>query len=465
MHKKIKIGVKIAQLTGILFFMHLNLYAQGLNRTDQRPNIIFIITDDQRWDALNYAGNELIHTPNMDRLAEEGVYFENAFVTTPICAASRASIMTGLYERRHGYTFTKAPLSKELIDKSYFSLLKKAGYYNGYLGKFGVVFENKLDTTLFDVYRPYTADFYYRLTDNSTKHTHLTEIMSENAIDFIENAPSNKPFCLTVSYNAPHAEDRSPNQFIYPQNVDALYNDIIIPKPTLGRDKYFNQQPDFVKDGLNRIRWKWRFDNEEKYQRMVKGYYRMISGIDNSIGDIRTALKEKGLAENTVIIFISDNGYFLGERQFAGKWLLYDVSIRVPLILYDPRSNIHKDIDTNILNIDIAPTILEYSGVEIPDSMQGVSLAGFTQKSEDQEINRDVFLCEHLWDRKDIPSSEGIRTKKYKYFRYRDYPDHEELYDLENDPSEKVNLADKKKFESKLTEFRKKCDSIIKRVK
>jgi len=464
MNNRIKTIIRISQLTALFLFMHLKPYAQGTNTTHKRPNIIFIITDDQRWDALNYAGNELIHTPNMDRLAEEGVYFENAFVTTPICAASRASIMTGLYERKHDYTFTKPPLSKELIDKSYFALLKEAGYYNGYLGKFGVNFENKLDTTLFDVYRPYYADFYYRLTDSSTKHTHLTEIMSEKALDFIKNAPSNKPFCLTVSYNAPHAEDRSPDQFIYPQNVDALYEDVSIPKPKLGADKYFNQQPDFVKEGLNRIRWRWRFDDDDKYQRMVKGYYRMISGIDASIGKIRNALTEKGLDENTIIIFIGDNGYFLGERQLAGKWLLYDVSLRVPLIIYDPRSDIHKDIETNVLNIDIAPTILEYSGIEIPDAMQGISLAGFSQQREDPVISRDVFLCEHLWDRKDIPSSEGIRTKNYKYFRYRDYPEHEELYDLEKDPYEKTNLADKKKFQNILIELRKECDKIIEKV-
>lgn len=461
MNEKLKLLIRIIQLTGVILFVHLKIYAQGIKEVEQRPNIIFIITDDQRWDALNYAGNELIHTPNMDKLAEQGIYFENAFVSTPICAASRASLMTGLYERKHGYTFTKPPLSKELIDKSYFTLLKKEGYYNGYLGKFGVEFESKLDTALFDVYRPYTTDFYYRLTDGGTKHTHLTEIMSEKAVDFIKNVPSNKPFCLTVSYNAPHAEDRSPDQYIYSQNSDSLYKDIVIPKPVLGSEIYFNQQPEFVKEGLNRVRWYWRFDTEGKYQEMVKGYYSMISGIDNSIGIIRTALKEEGLAENTIIILISDNGYFLGERQLAGKWLLYDVSLRVPLIIFDPRSDIHKNISTNVLNIDIAPTILEYSGIEIPDSMQGVSLAGFTQQKEDPEINRAAFLCEHLWDRNDIPSSEGIRTKNYKYFRYRDYPDHEELYDMKNDPYEKVNLADKKEFENKLIELRKRCDIMI----
>ncbi len=458
--------IRFIQITAmILISMQFNLNAQNSINNTRRPNIIFILTDDQRWDALGYADNDVIHTPNMDKLAEEGVYFKNAYVTTPICAASRASIMTGLYERKHGYTFQQAPLSKALIAKSYFALLKEAGYYNGYLGKFGVKFENKLETELFDVYHPYSAGFYYRLTNGGKKHKHLTDIMGEQAIDFIKNAPSNKPFCLTVSYNAPHAEDSSPHQFIYPQDLDTLYKDIVISEAPLSSDQYFNQQPEFVKKGFNRVRWHWRFDTPEKYQTMVKGYYRMISGIDRTIGKIRNELKKSGLADNTIIIFMSDNGYFLGERQFAGKWLMYEASLRVPFILHDSRNSIHKNVDENVLNIDIAPTILDYAGVKLPETIQGISLVKYTTQEHNPVINRDAFLCEHLWDFKNIPASEGIRTKDYKYFRYRDYPNHEEMYDLKNDPLEKINLAGNKEFEKKLIELREKCDNLIDKVK
>ena len=188
---------------------------------DKSANIIFIITDDQRWDALGYAGNDIIKTPEMDKLAAEGTYFANAFVTTPICAASRASMMTGLYERKHDYTFRQPPLNDKLIDQSYFSLLKNAGYYNGYLGKFGVKFNNRRDTSLFDIYRPEGANFYYRLV-GATKHQHLTNLMGERAVEFIHNAPEDRPFCLTVSYNAPHAEDSSPDQYIWPAELDEM---------------------------------------------------------------------------------------------------------------------------------------------------------------------------------------------------------------------------------------------------
>jgi len=451
-------------LIAVVFLISVSINAQKTTGISTHPNIIFILTDDQRWDALGYAGNEIIHTPNMDKLARQGIYFENAFVTTPICAASRATIMTGLYERKHHYTFEQPPISTDLIANSYFSLLKKAGYYLGYLGKFGVKFENDLDKELFDVYHPYKIDCYFRLTDGATKHIHLTDLMGLKAVDFIDNAPSGKPFCLTVSYNAPHAEDRSPEQYIYPLDLDTLYRDVKIPDPVLNSDYYFEMQPEYVKQGFNRVRWRWRFDTPEKYQKMVKGYYRLISAIDRTIGEITSELEKKGLADNTIIILMGDNGYFLGERQLAGKWLMYDNSLRVPLIIYDPRTKVHRDIDDMALNVDIAPTILDYAGVKIPESYQGISLAGYTMKQNPAK-DRDAFLCEHLWKFKPIPASEGVRTKDYKYFRYRDHPEHEELYDLKNDPLERNNLAGEERYLKKLKELRNECNELIDKVK
>jgi len=429
---------------------------------ESSPNIIFIITDDQRWDALGYSGNEIIHTPEMDRLAEEGIYFKNAFVTTPICAASRASIMTGLYERKHEYTFTRPPLDEAMVRLSYFHHLKESGYYNGYLGKFGVNFHQNRDTALFDVYHPEIARFYWRMTDwiNGKEHTHLTDLMGQRAVNFIREAPEGRPFCLTVSYNAPHAEDSSPDQYIWPPDMDSLYRDVIIPPPPLAGDRFYKEQPEYVREGINRMRWYWRFNNPEKYQHSVKGYYRMISGIDRTIGWIRDALVEKGLDGNTVIILIGDNGYFLGERQFAGKWLMYENSLRVPLIFYDPENPNPHVVEDMALNIDIAPTILDVAGLPVPVEMQGESLAPYARNESPLE-NRGVFLCEHLWDVTHIPSSEGIRTSQWKYFRYRVDPNHEELYNLEKDPLEQNNLAKESGYQDLLEKMRGRCDSLI----
>ncbi len=450
---------KTATLFLIICYISGSLVAQ-----DPNLNIIFILTDDQRWDALGYAGNNIIQTPEMDKLAKEGIYFENAFVTTPICAASRASIMTGLYERAHRYTFGQPPLKKEYIENSYFSVLKNAGYYNGFLGKFGVNFENHLDTVLFDFYKPENQNSYYNLPDGSPAKEHLTDRIGNNAIEFIKNAPGDRPFCLSISFHAPHAVDPAPEQYVWPKVLDTLYSDVTIPGPLMGDPQNFDKLPEPVKEGFNRSRWKWRFDTPDKYQQMVKGYYRMITGIDRTIGKIRAVLDQEGLSKNTVIILMGDNGYFLGERQLAGKWLMYEPSLRVPLIIYNPAGIGSKTIQDMVLNVDVTPTILDFANAVVPGTYQGMSLKNYTSGDIAPVGKRDFFLCEHLWDFEPIPASEGVRTGNYKYFRYIDDPSVEELYHIENDSNEEFNLVDDQEFRQILQQLRDKCNELIKRM-
>jgi len=164
----------------------------------------------------------------------------------------------------------------------------------------------------------------------------MTEIEGEYAIEFLREVKAGEPFCLIWCPWAPHADDNDPEQYFWPPAVNDLYRDVEIPVPEMADPKYYESQPEFLKKTMNRTRWFWRFDTPEKYQKMVKGYYRMISGIDLVLGRILAELARSGLDKNTVIIFSSDNGYFLGERGYADKWLMYDLSIRVPLIIYDP---------------------------------------------------------------------------------------------------------------------------------
>ena len=427
----------------------------------EKPNIIFILTDDQRWDALGCAGDPIIRTPNMDRLATDGVRFENAFVTTPICAASRASIFTGLHERTHGFTFNTPPLSPEFMDMSYPVLLRRAGYQTGFVGKFGIVVPEGGEDEMFDSYVNLHRDPYFKKINGKLKH--LTDITGDHALEFLRSCKSGQPFCLSISFNAPHAEDRDPRQYIWPSSCDNFYNDVQIPKPKLADPAFFEAQPEFIKTSMNWIRWRWRFDTPEKYQTMVKGYYRMISGVDMVIGRLREALKQLGLDRNTVIILTSDNGYFLGERGFAGKWLMYEPSLRVPLIIYNPRITTSSQgtvLEQMVLNIDIAPTILGLAGIDIPQAMQGRDLEPIL--NGEQVDWRSEMFCEHLFVHKDIPQSEGIRTERWKYFRYREHPDFEELYDLVNDPFEERNLVPEQNYKKILLELRQRCDEKIK---
>ncbi len=435
---------------------------------DGLPNIIFILTDDQRWDALGYAGNNEILTPEMDKLAREGNYFRNAFVTTPICIAARASFFTGLYERTHGHTFQQGEIDHAFMDHSYPALMMESPYYTGFFGKFGISYslrDNLFDEAeVFDRNNSYRdrRGFFYKTIDGDT--VHLTRYTGHQAIEFIKNAPEDKPFCLSLSFSAPHAHDSAPDQFFWSPEVDTLYQDMDIGQPRKASEQFFMEQPVYVREGFNRTRWYWRFDTPEKYQHSMKGYYRMISGIDLEIGKIRHLLESRGIADNTIIIFMSDNGYFIGERQLAGKWLMYEPSVRVPLIIYDPRNHDQRDIEDLVLNIDIPSTILDYAGIDIPSDYQGISLADYS-KNENPAEDRDHFLIEHLWDFENIPPSEGIRTKQWKYFRYINDPGHEELYDMVRDTDEIRNLADHEQYQGVLEEMRMKTDSIILELK
>lgn len=451
-------------LLSIFLFLSLSLFGQG----KLKPNIIFILTDDQRWDALGIAGNQIIKTPHMDDLAKNGVYFKNAFSTTPICAASRASILTGLYERTHHYTFQKPALQVQYTNLMYPKILKENGYHVGFYGKLGVAIdrpEQYFDES--DFYdrgsRSDKGGYFYKMIGPDT--VHLTRYSGQQAQDFISNAPKDKPFCLSISFSAPHGHDSSVEQYFWQEKSDTFYKMDVFPEPSLGQDLYFDKLPTEVKNGFNRVRWKWRFDTPEKYQRMMKGYYRMITEIDDEIGALRNQLAEKGLAENTIFIVMGDNGYFTGDRQLADKWLMYEPSIRIPLIIYDPRMpNKPQVVSDMVLNIDITRSILDFAGIKSPENYQGESLKPFLKRSG-YSLQRNFFLIEHLWKLTDIPSSEGIRTKDWKYFRYRFINAPEELYDLKKDPLEIKNLALEQSHQKILKKLRHKFTRKVQQLK
>jgi arylsulfatase A-like enzyme len=450
----------------ISFFLCLSLSLIGQEKL--KPNIVFILTDDQRWDALGVAGNQIIKTPQMDELAKKGVYFKNAFSTTPICAASRASILTGLYERTHNYTFQKPVLQSQYTNLMYPKILKDNGYHVGFYGKLGVAIdrpEQYFDES--DFYdrgsRSDKGGYFYKKIGSDT--VHLTRYAGQQAQDFISNAPKDKPFCLSVSFSAPHGHDSSVEQYFWQKKSDTLYGKDVFPEPSLGEDLYFDRLPIEVKNGFNRVRWKWRFDTPEKYQRMMKGYYRMITEIDDEIGALRNILAKKGLAENTIFIVMGDNGYFTGDRQLADKWLMYDPSIRIPLIIYDPRMpNKSRTVSDMVLNIDITKSILDFAGIKSPGNYQGESLKPYLNRPA-YSLQRDFILIEHLWKLPDIPSSEGIRTDKWKYFRYRFINAPEELYDLKKDPLETKNLAQEQSHQKILRKLRNKFTRKVQQLR
>lgn len=444
----------------LLCILGLSLSA-GAARAADRPNIVFLLADDMRWDMMGCAGNPIIRTPHLDALAKDGTRFKNSFVTTAICAASRASILTGLYERTHRYTFGTRPITAEHVAISYPVQLREAGYQTGFVGKFGVGVPAGAQKKMFDSFMPLNRTPYWKKQADGTLK-HLTDNEGEAAVAFIAAAKS-KPFCLSVSFNAPHAEDNDPKQYYWQKEVDHLYRDVKFPVPKTMTDEFFQSQPEFLRRSESRVRFKWRFDEPKKYEEMVAGYYRMISGVDLVVGRIRDALAKQGLADNTVIIFTADNGYFLGERGFADKWYIYEHSIRVPLVVFDPRSAKEvrgKVLDQAALNVDLAPTILGLAGIATPESMQGKSLLPLLKGKRPADWRSDFFY-EHLFERNNIPKSEGVRTNRYTYVRwFEQRPVVEELYDHVADFDQVKNLVSDPNYATVLGDLRKRTTEL-----
>ena len=431
---------------------------------ESRPNIIFFLTDDQRFDHMACAGDPVVQTPNMDRLAAQGSRFTNAFVTTSICAASRATLFTGLYERTHKYTFGTPSLAPSMTDNSYPALLRKAGYRTGFVGKFGVGVQAGGTQDMFDVFQPLNRSPYLKpQPDGSLRHT--IELTGDHGVEFLRSQPRDQPFCLSLSFNAPHAEDADKQaQYPSPKAVEGLYEELTIADPPLSDPAIFNSQPDFLKRSLNRQRWYWRWDTPEKYQKNVKAYYRMITGIDRVIGRVLEEVAERGMAEKTVVIFAGDNGYYRGSRGFAGKWSHYEESLRVPMIIDDPRQPAPqrgKPIGQMVLNVDIPATILDLAGVTIPPSYQGTSLRPLLNGQQPADWRTD-FFCEHLMHYPDgLPKWEGVRDQRWVYARYfEQQPVYEFLHDLQADPQQLSNLAGDSAHTAALQQMRTRCDQL-----
>ena len=429
----------------------------------KKPNILFFLIDDQRNDTLGCAGHPILKTPVTDSLAARGVRFRNMFVTTSICAASRASILTGLHERTHGFTFGTPPISQEHCAASYPVLLRKAGYQTGFIGKFGVRVAKGATAEMFDSFRPHGRGPYFKKQpDGSLRHE--TEIAGDRAIEFIGSVPQGRPFCLSVSFNAVHAEDGDKkNHFPWPKAVDGMYDDVTVPAPRLSEKKVFDSQPEFLRKSMNRQRFFWRWDTPEKYQKNIRAYFRMISGVDRVIGRVLAELKKRGLADNTVVIYTGDNGYYMGQRGFAGKWSHYEESLRVPLIVHDPRlpaSRRGKLADEVALNIDLPATMLDLAGVDVPKHYRGRSLMRLAHGRPPSDWRTD-FFCEHLMNNRSIPKWEGVRGPRYVYARYfQQKPVHEFLHDLKTDPDQLKNFAADPACAEVLAKMRKRCDEL-----
>jgi len=403
-----------------------------------KPNVIFVVTDDQRWDALGAMGNREIQTPHLDRLAREGTLFTNMFCTTSICCTSRASLLTGQYARHHGINDFHTPLSEAQYRRAYPDQLRRAGYRVGFVGKWGL--GGPLPKDRYDSWHGFSGQGRYFPKDGSG---HLTHRLGDAAIEFLDGCTPKQPFCLQISTKAAHVQDSDPHPFQPDPRYRDLYTGVTIPRPPSFTPQALAALPEFLRTSEARVRWKVRFADEAMFQKSVKDYYRLLTGVDDVVGRMVDTLKARGLADRTVIVFTSDNGFFLGEHGLAGKWFMYEESIRLPLLVYDPRlpgAARGRKVDAMVLNIDMAPTILDLAGVARPTTMDGRSVMPLVRGERVKP--REDWFYEHLFKHPRIPKSEDVRTERWKYVRFVEFdPPYEQLFDLKQDPLELHDLA------------------------
>jgi len=420
---------------------------------DKRPNIIFLMADDQATYSMGCYGAPEARTPNLDQLAREGIVFDNHYDTTAICMASRANVMTGLYEYRTGCNFEHGPMMRDIWQKSYPILLREAGYTTAFAGKFGfevkdspsVRGKGELPEDDFDRWGGGPGQTSYSTAKNrsmkkyATEYPHSTLSYGAFGRDFIRNSSKGaKPFCLSISFKAPH----------HPVTPDPKFDDIYaattFTKPAnYGREKgeHFSKQSRQGRQYERFFSWNYA----DKYDEVMAKYYQQIYAIDVAVGMIREAVADSGSADNTIIIYTSDNGFMCGSHGYGSKVIPYEESSRAPLIIYDPRhTNSGKQLRSDALtgNVDFAPTILELAGVETPTGLDGQSLVPLYD--DPTAAIHDSLPLINVWGPKKVHSL-GVVTKdrKYIFWNYAegDFQPTEELYDLVNDPHELKNLA------------------------
>lgn len=444
--------------------------SESASGASERPNILFILTDDQRFDALGFMGRPgFLKTPNLDRIAREGAHVRNAFVTTALCSPSRASFMTGCYAHKHGVV-TNEGMDPDPSCPTFAQILQKAGYETAFVGKWHQA--PKSDPRPgFDYWLSFKGQGVYEdpmLNENGREFRatgYMSDILTDHAVEFLEKK-RDKPFCMVLSHKAVH-EPFTPA----PRHKDA-FADASIPEPASHKDT-FTGKPAWMRRaftyGIRRTPWA-NSEGEPIPDKLNRGswngtrmldYYRSILAIDDSVGKVLDTLEKAGQLDNTVVVFAGDNGYFIGEHGLGDKRLMYEESIRIPMLVRYPKLvKAGTKADGTVLNIDLAPTLLELAGEKIPEGMQGRSMVPVLKGKP----GHDAFFYEYFREGwvAGLPLMHGVRTDRWKYVCYPDMNDIDELYDLKADPTEMRNLAQDPAHAARVKEMKDEMERLKK---
>jgi arylsulfatase A-like enzyme len=430
----------------------LGLPLSASGRAKEPPNIIFILTDDHRWDALSILGHPVVETPNLDRLCGEGVRFENAFVTTSLCSPSRASFLTGQYAGTHGVKNNLTPWNNNNV--TFLERLKSAGYDTSFIGKWhmpgGLPRLRGLDQFItFTVQggqgRYFNCPLIVDGVETESRKAYITEELTDYALEFMTRK-RNKPFCLYLSHKAVH------HQFLPPPHIAGVYKDKELALPPEA-DTWISWNLDHLYCGLI-----------GPLERTYRNYMEALHATDLEIGRVLARVDALGIADNTIIIYFGDNGFFFGEHRLMDKRWAYEESIRVPCIIRDPRQNTSagKVAPQMVLNVDLAPTILEMAGLDPAKGMAGQSMVPYLQNPI--KPGRDAWRYEYFQDFPyRIPEMEAVRTTRYKYIEYKGRKPRE-LFDLQTDPREQRNLMNTIEGRNLLPQLQKRLAELRREV-
>lgn len=444
----------------------------------ERPNVLFILCDDLRPDALGCYGSKHVKTPHIDRIAKEGVLFKNTFCTTSLCSPSRASILSGLYAHTHGVTnnFTEYPASMP----SFPGVLHEQGYSTGYFGKYHMGEDNDDPRPGFDNFTTHKGqgkyfDTEWNLNGKERKVIpgYYTTVVTDLAMDWLKSVSGNgKPWCVCVGHKAPHS-------FYTPEaKYEHAFDDVRVPYPETAF--HLEDKPAWIKQRLHTwhgiygplFEWRKKFPDDrpeavKDFENMVHGYWGTVLSVDDSVGRMLAWLEETKQMENTLVIFMGDNGLLEGEHGMVDKRTAHEASLRIPAIARLPSALPQgKVIEQQMLTVDIAPSVLELCGAPALPKSHGRSWAKLVKEGDADW--RTAWFYHYNYEKQFpyTPNVRAIRTDRWKYIHYPHGdggPDRHmaELYDLKADPGETTNLISKPELTTQVTELQAQLSKLM----
>jgi len=466
--------LRLLNVAGVLIAL-AGIAAQA-GESAPKPNVVFILMDDLRWDALGCTGSSIAKTPNIDRIAREGARFKNFFVSIPLCSPSRGSFLTGQYAHTHGVTNNAdhTALSHRLV--TFPRLLHDAGYETAYVGKWHMGGDDSprpgFDRWVSFKGQGVYADPMINVDGKATKMTgYMTDILNQHAVDFVK-APHTNPFLLYLAHKAVHGPftPAARHAVLYADaNVPPAPNhgDTLAGKPALTRELPQTTNaaaPPAKRKKAARQETRSATNSAPGRHNIMRNQFRSLAAVDEGVGQLFQALEETKQLDNTMILFTSDNGFFWGEHGLSDKRWAYEESIRDPLLIRFPKLiKPGTVLEPFALNIDVAPTLLDLASAPVPKTIQGRSLLPLFRNSK--AAWRASFLTEYFQEPNfpRTPTWQAVRTERWKYMRYSGLDGMDELYDLQADPCEMKNRIGDPAAASALHELKAELTALLAR--